>query len=123
VIAGRWYGGVNRAEHEVYDIAAKAWTRAPDLPTARSGLGAAVIHGRIHVLGGEDLAGKVFSDHEVFDPATGAWTAESPLPTARHGLLVTMESENLYVIGGGEAAGALTILNLSDKIEIWSLLP
>lgn len=123
-IAGRWDGGVNRTDHEIYDIAGNSWSRAADLPTARSGLGAAVIRGRIHVLGGEDLvAGKVFSEHEVFDPAEGAWRSESPLPTARHGLAVTMESENLYVIGGGEAAGALTILNLSDKVEIWSPSP
>src|SRR5262245_5431284 len=123
-IAGRWNGGVNRTDHEIYDPAGNSWTRGPDLPTARSGLGSAVIRGRIHVLGGEDyLAGKVFSEHEVFDPAAGAWITESPLPTARHGLLVTTESENLYVIGGGEAAGALTILNLSDKMEIWSPSP
>jgi N-acetylneuraminic acid mutarotase len=124
VIGGRWGSGVNRVDHEIWDIAANAWTRGPDLPTARSGLGAVAIRGRIHVLGGEDyIAGKVFSEHEVFDPVAGTWSSESPLPTARHGLLVTMESENLYVIGGGEAAGALTILNLSDKMEIWSPSP
>jgi len=123
-IAGRWNGGVNRTDHEIYDPASTSWARGADLPTARSGLGAAVIRGRIHVLGGEDLlAGKVFWEHEVFDPAAGAWRSESPLPTARHGLVVTMESENLYIIGGGEAAGALTILNLSDKMEIWSPSP
>jgi N-acetylneuraminic acid mutarotase len=123
-IAGRWNGGVNKTDHEIYDPAGNSWIRGPDLPTARSGLGSAVIRGRIHVLGGEDyIAGKVFSEHEVFDPATGAWSSESPLPTARHGLMVTMESENLYVIGGGEAAAALTILNLSDKMEIWSPSP
>jgi N-acetylneuraminic acid mutarotase len=124
VIGGRWGGGVNRTDHEIYDIAANSWTRAADLPTARSGLGAAAIGGRIHVLGGEDyIAGRVFAEHEVFDPAAGGWISESPLPTARHGLVVTTESENLYVIGGGEAAGALTILNLSDKMEIWSPSP
>jgi N-acetylneuraminic acid mutarotase len=123
-VAGRWNGGINKTDHEIYDPASNSWTRGPDLPTARSGLGSAVIRGRIHVLGGEDyIAGKVFSEHEVFDPATGAWSSESPLPTARHGLVVTMESENLYVIGGGEAAGALTILNLSDRMDIWSPSP
>jgi N-acetylneuraminic acid mutarotase len=55
--------------HEVYDPVADRWTSAPRLPTARHGLGAASVSGKIYVIGGGPRAGFAQTDAvEVFTP-------------------------------------------------------
>ncbi len=121
VIGGRWSGQGNLATLEIYDPATNAWTRGDDMPTARGGLTAAVIGGLIHVTGGEDLAsGETFGAHDVFDRATGGWTVAPPMPTSRHGLASGEIGGRWYVVGGGEHAGAMTIVSLSDLLEVFT---
>jgi len=56
-------------EHEVFDDATGAWATAPDLPTKRHGLAAAVVDGRWYVIGGGRAAGLSVSDVvEVYTP-------------------------------------------------------
>ena len=86
--------------HEVYDPAADSWTRLPPLPTPRNHLGAAVLGGKIHVVGGRVPGDMELTTHEIYDPATGAWTAGPPLPTGRSGIAVVAHRERLYVFGG-----------------------
>ncbi|HYZ45071.1 MAG TPA: kelch repeat-containing protein, partial [Xanthobacteraceae bacterium] len=43
----------NVSTNEVYDIAKNTWAAALGMPTPRSGVGTAVLNGRMHVLGGE----------------------------------------------------------------------
>ena len=43
----------NLASFECYDPGRDAWQAMPDIPTARGGIGAAVVGDRIFVLGGE----------------------------------------------------------------------
>ena len=55
--------------HEVYDPATNRWTAAPRLPTARHGLAAATVGGKIYVIGGGPRAGLAQTDVvEVFTP-------------------------------------------------------
>ena len=57
-------------EHEVFDIATGTWAKAPDLPTKRHGLAAAVVDGRWYVIGGGRSAMLSASDIvEIFTPA------------------------------------------------------
>lgn len=86
--------------HEVYDPAADSWTRLAPLPTPRNHLGAAVLGGRIHVVGGRVPGDMELTTHEVYDPPTGAWTAAPPLPTGRSGIAVVEHQGRLYVFGG-----------------------
>jgi hypothetical protein len=86
--------------HEVYDPAANTWTRLAPLPTPRNHLGAAVIAGRIHVVGGRVPGDMELTTHEIYDPATGSWTAGPPMPTGRSGIAVVAHRERLYVFGG-----------------------
>jgi hypothetical protein len=88
------------ATHEVYDPAADAWTRLAPMPTPRNHLGAAVIGGRIHVVGGRVPGDMELATHEIYDPAAGSWTAGPPIPTGRSGIAVVAHRERLYVFGG-----------------------
>ncbi len=94
------------------------------MPTARSGLGAAVAGGRIHVIGGEDLeAGCVSDRHEVYDPATDRWEAWPPAPVPRHGLGVVAVGDTLYVVGGGIRPGFQTFFSATGWLETLPQLP
>ncbi|HEY7647912.1 MAG TPA: kelch repeat-containing protein, partial [Methylomirabilota bacterium] len=94
----------NLAVNEEYDPRTRQWrTRAP-LPTARSGITAAVLGGRIFVLGGEAPSG-TFEQVEAYDPATDTWRTFSPMPTARHGLGAAAVGDRIFVISGGPRPG------------------
>jgi N-acetylneuraminic acid mutarotase len=89
-----------RAQRTVYeyDGAARSWaTRAP-LNVARGAPAAAVIAGRIHVVGGAD--GSAMDVHEAYDPAADRWTRLAPMPTARDHLAAAAFRGRLWAIGG-----------------------
>jgi N-acetylneuraminic acid mutarotase len=107
--------GFTGATHEVYDPAANAWSSAAPLPTGRSGIGAAVLAGRIHVLGGE--ADHTFAENEAYDPSTNTWQTFAPLPTPRHGLGVVTFGNAIYVLAGGRTPGD----SRSNVVEVFKL--
>lgn len=80
---------LNLATFECYDRTTDTWTRLPDAPTARGGVGAAVHDRRLFFVGGEQPSG-TFREVEIFDAATNGWTRGPDLPTARHGLAVVV---------------------------------
>ena len=88
------------ATHEVYDPATDAWTRQAPMPTPRNHLGAAVVNGRIHAIGGRVSGDMELTTHEIFDPATGTWSPGPPLPTGRSGIAVVAHRGLIYVFGG-----------------------
>lgn len=102
-------GGVNNVDRlDRYDPATDSWVALAPLPTARSGLGAAVLHGKIVVLGGEvsptDPFG-VFPHVEMYDPAADRWARLDDMPLPRHGIWTATIADRLYVPGGATRAG------------------
>jgi N-acetylneuraminic acid mutarotase len=75
------------------------------MPTARGGIAAVALGGRLFVFGGEESAG-TFAQTEAFDPPTNRWTAMAAMPTARHGLGAAVVAGKIYIIGGGVRPGA-----------------
>lgn len=119
--SGGWSSNV--AMNEAYDIATNTWaTRAP-MPTARSGTGAGVIDGKIHVLGGEgwlDNFGGVFRAHEVYDPKTNTWQRAARMLTPRHGFATAVIGRRLYAVSGvnnAGGAGTLSVVNVNEIFE------
>ena len=114
--------------HEVYDPAADAWTRLPPLPTPRNHLGAAVIGGKIHVVGGRIPGDMELTTHEIYDPETRSWTAGPPMPTGRSGIAVVTLRDRLYVFGG-ETVRRLSRKTFDDAERFdpatghWDILP
>lgn len=98
----------NISTNEVYDIAKNTWAAVLGMPTPRSGIGTAVLNGRMHVLGGEaylnDLVG-TYRTHEAFDPKTNTWQRLPPMPTPRHGLAVAEIGGKMYAVSGSNVAG------------------
>jgi N-acetylneuraminic acid mutarotase len=75
------------------------------MPTARNHLGAAVVNGKIHAVGGRVGGNFTMTEHEVYDVATNAWTSAPPVPTGRSGIAVVELAGKIYVFGG-EVGGA-----------------
>jgi N-acetylneuraminic acid mutarotase len=83
------------------------WTALVPAPTKRTEVTAAVLDGKIYVIGGfaepslGNLSSLTITDRvEVYDPATNAWTARAPLPVGLHHAAAVVAGNRLYVIGG-----------------------
>jgi len=104
-VGGRFISpGAITAALERFDPAANAWERLPDMPTARGGLGAALVGGRIVAAGGEDPTG-TFPDVEAYDIAAKSWATLPKLPSPRHGLAVERVGNQVLALVGGTAYG------------------
>jgi N-acetylneuraminic acid mutarotase len=90
---------------EVYDPSAinPKWTITKSrMPNPRLNPGAAVLNGKIYVVGGRtDI---LISSVDIYDPVSDTWTAGLPLPTARRGLgaavAVVGDDLDLFALGG-----------------------
>ena len=69
------------------------WSTKTPLPQTAGGLSAAVVNGKIHVIGG--------SVHYVYDPVTDDWTTKEPMPTGRQYFGIAVYQNKIYTIGGG----------------------
>jgi len=89
-----------------YEPATDRWTALPPLPERLSGVGAAVIGGRLLVTSGENTT-TVVPAVRAYDlsASTGAWATLPALPEGRHGLAVAAVGNTLYAIGGSTQPG------------------
>src|SRR5262249_61948044 len=101
---GRGTAARNQAPHRVYAPEPKGGPPGPPLPTARSGIAAAVLGSRLFVFGGEAPTG-TFGQVEVYEAALGRWSALAPMPTPRHGLTAIAFEGRIHVLSGGPQPG------------------
>jgi hypothetical protein len=88
------------------------------MPTARGGIGAAVVDGRLYVAGGEEFSAQCTFDRvEVFDGEQ--WLRTPPMPEPRHGLAAAADGAALYIIGGATRAQAQTIASATGELLIF----
>ena len=91
---------------EMFDPESGSWTRLADAPTARNSHAAAVIDGKIYVVGGrQNQTGGGFSainlpTLEVYDPMTDTWEKKADMPEAQGGLAAAVLDGKLYSFGG-----------------------
>ncbi|ODS41139.1 MAG: hypothetical protein A7315_02135 [Candidatus Altiarchaeales archaeon WOR_SM1_79] len=77
------------------------WTKMTDMPTARLGLGTALVDGKIYAIGGLRTEIQPLSTVEVYDPTTNTWTEKTHMPTARGTFGCAVVDGKIYAIGGG----------------------
>lgn len=100
------------------EAADPAWIDLEPMPTARGGGAAAVIDGKVYVVGGRPPAGNAF---EVFDSALGTWTALDDLPQAfpdRNHLAAAAIDGKVYVAGGRYMGGSFSS-PLTDSLDVY----
>ena len=82
-----------------YDTSTRTWSAAAPMPAPRGGHAAAVIDGRIHVIGGGNSVSTI-DDHTVYDPRTNTWTERAKLPRRMGSPAAVVVRGQLYSIGG-----------------------
>jgi len=95
--------------------AQSAWHELPPMPTPRYAAAAAVLHGRIYIIGGIGSEGKPLTTVEAYDPERQTWIRDVPQleePVA-FAAAVTL-GDSLYLIGGIDEEGETTD-------EVWML--
>lgn len=111
------------AEVDVFDPRANRWSTLPstsNLPTPRAGAAAAVVGGRLIVLGGESGAQRLaHAEVEEFDPATGRWRALRPLAMGRHATQAVEFEGRIFLASGSRTQGATEV----DTQEIYTPTP
>ena len=83
------------------------------MPEARSCHTAAVVDGKIYVVGGDldDADGEeVVTDRvDVYDPVADSWQQLAAMPTARNSHAAAVVDGKVYVSGGYTTSGALSV--------------
>jgi non-specific serine/threonine protein kinase len=94
----------NTAAVQRFDPAANRWVQLKDAPGKVSDAGAAILGGRLIVVGGESI-GTVFSTVWAYDIASSTWSSQPNLAEPRHGLAVAAIGNTLYAIDGASQTG------------------
>ena len=94
-----------------YDPKDNRWTPLTPTPQPVSGAGAAIVDGRLIVVGGEGVT-TVSGTVQAYDLTASTWTALPALDPGRHGLGVTAIGNTLYAIGGATKPGHTASTNL-----------
>jgi N-acetylneuraminic acid mutarotase len=95
------------------------WTTRSPMPTARANPAAAVLDGRIYILGGElrtESGTTILASVDVYDPAADTWTSAASMPAPRTGHTATAHGGRIYVLGGHDASGG-------GKDNVWEYDP
>ena len=92
---------------EIYNPATGIWAVGDSMITPRSTAAAAVLDGKLYVVGGTDRERRskpVYDSLEVYDPATNTWASKQPMPTKRWGAGAAALNGKLYVFGGAQSS-------------------
>jgi N-acetylneuraminic acid mutarotase len=81
-----------------------SWVTLEPMPTARAGIGVAVVGGKIYAIGGQNGEG-VLNITEEYDPVKNEWTSKTSMPTARSDFGIAVYQDKIYVIGGTVGSG------------------
>lgn len=87
------------SQFSVSGLEENSWEAREPMPTARGGLGVAVVNGKIYAIGGSNAEIQLGITEE-YNPVTNSWTAKSPMPTPRSGFAIAVYQNRIYCIGG-----------------------
>jgi len=90
------------------------WTRKADMPTARSGLCASVVDGKIYAIGGAPSSGVRIRTVEQYDPATDMWTRKADTQIPRTFFGASTVNKKIYVIGGFSSSGGAHLASVEE---------
>ena len=102
---------------EFYDPQTNTWTPAPDMPTARMGLVAAVVGGKLYAIGGSVDRIVGVGTVEEFDPVSQTWATKASMPTPRYFAAGVQVGGRVFVIGGTQSSGSTGGLNTTEAYD------
>ena len=113
-----------------YDPANDSWKALAPMPTKRGSPNAAIVNGKLYVIGGAGLSPgaketalhparpqRVLGTNEVYDIAANKWEAKSPMPTTRNHAAAGVVNGKIYIIGGRVGHAFITRASNTDVVE------
>jgi N-acetylneuraminic acid mutarotase len=105
-----------------------SWATKAQMPTARHGLGVAVVNGKIYSIGGGETNSNSLNTNEIYDPETDTWTTKVSIHTPRSNFGIAVVQNEIYVIGGLTTGNVFTEVNevydsLTDTWENRTTMP
>jgi N-acetylneuraminic acid mutarotase len=112
------HNGYNRLwVNEAFRASDQSWVARRDMPTARGGVRAETVGGKIYVIGGRTGV-EFLATVEVYDPATDTWSTGPSLPAACESPGIGLLGDEIYVAGGLEADhGTTSALKIFDPAQ------
>ena len=103
------------------------WSKVADLPSDQFGGEAAVLDGKVYLLGGSNAGGNYYAAQKtvrILDPATGPWRNGPSMLTTRYNLGAAVlrganGEDKLYAIGGANPRGVSSVERYSSSSERW----
>ncbi len=124
-------GGRNGAgnDNNRYAPATDTWTVLAPMPTARDGLGAAVVGDGIYAIGGRPQTagpctgfGSEIATVERYDIPTNTWSTVAQLPSARSDVGAIDHGGKIYVFGGCAGGVPTNEVDIYNPVtDTWSL--
>lgn len=122
---------------QLYDIPTNTWTSAAAIPVPLNHANAAVVDGKIYILGGlavaPDGAWRAVHDSWVYDAEENEWTPIAPMPngTARGSAAMGVHGKKIYLAGGmttldifgGYQDSVDTVSAFDTSCGTWTVLP
>ncbi len=112
------------------------WVTGAPAPSKRTEVAAAVVEGKIYVVGGFNkpslsnvLDYAISRSVEVYDPVSNNWSTTTPLPEGRHHAGIAVLNGTLYVVGGFTQSllsvwkAVPTIYQYNPNTAVWRELP
>ncbi|MCX6023385.1 MAG: hypothetical protein NTZ05_16985, partial [Chloroflexi bacterium] len=103
------------------------WSIQAPMPTARAGLGAALVGNFIYAVGGRDgltpHEGAALTVNEAYDTVLNVWTTKAPMPVAMMDIYSTVAYQGkVYVFGGYASAKVSSLVQVYDPAtNTWSI--
>jgi N-acetylneuraminic acid mutarotase len=103
------------------NAAEDSWKTMEPMPTARNGLGVAVVNGKIYAIGG--FTSNYLGTNEMYDPETDTWTTKASMPNPRCKFAIAVVENKIYVIGGANLNGFSSVNQVYDPAtDTWETL-
>merc|ERR1719443_1407628 len=117
-------GGHDGANHlsavEMLDVENQCWRPCRPMTTPRSYFGAAALHSRLYLFGGQNLEYRALLESECFDCLRGAWMPGPNLNVPRRNCASAILNGQVYAIGGFDGSKIISSVEAFDpRMKNW----
>ncbi|MBC2581761.1 S8 family serine peptidase [Clostridium sp. DJ247] len=114
---------------EIYDPVLNTWTTGAPLPIPCYSAEAAVVNGKIYVIGGLNRRGVMgfymeygiedsLNTVQVYDPSTNTWSIKTSMPAARYSFGIGAVNGKIYAMGGYLYSEGYYMTNRIEQYDI-----
>ena len=104
-----------------YDPAADSWSGKTEMPFGRGAHGAALLDGRIYVVGGIGSPAGEQTRVMIYDPAADSWDVGAHMPVPSEHLAVSAAAGRIYAISGRFGTGLSEVQVYDPESDSWEL--